>query len=159
MEETKETRAARKEVSAMEEARAKCKKYSTETKVGKLLLAGLDPEVISSSGQDELINFTLTVEGFDVEVTLPKKKEKELDPMQMMMKMMMEENKRRDEENKRRDEENKRREEKRENVKKKNEKKKDFVKRKINVVTKKNERKRNVGKNNKRRICVVKNND
>ena len=37
MEETKETRAARKEVSAMEEARAKCKKYSTETMVGKLL--------------------------------------------------------------------------------------------------------------------------
>ena len=76
MEETKETRAARKEVSAMEEARAKCKKYSTETMVGKLLLAGLDPEVISSSGRDELINFTLTVEGFDVGVTLPKKRER-----------------------------------------------------------------------------------
>ena len=107
------SKAAKKEASVMEEARAKCKKYSTEAMVGKLILAGLDPEVISSSGRDDLINYTLTVEGFDVGVTLPKKKEKELDPMQMMMKMMMEENKRRDEENKRRDEENKRREEER----------------------------------------------
>ena len=121
-----EAKAAKKEASVMEEAKAKWEKCSTEAMVGKLLLAGLDPEVISSSGRDELINYTLTVEGFDVGVTLPKKKEKELDPMQMMMKMMMEENKRRDkenkcredkreeerrEENKRRDEENKRREE------------------------------------------------
>ena len=105
MEETKEAKAARKEISVMEEARAKCKKYSTEAMVGKLLLAGLDPEVISSSGRDDLINYVLTVEGFDVGVILPKKKEKELDPMQMMMKMMMEENKRREEENKRREEE------------------------------------------------------
>ena len=104
MEETKEAKAARKEFSAMEEAKAKCKKYSTETMMGKLLQAGLDPEVITSAGREELINFTLTVEGFDVGVTLPKKKEKELDPMQMMMRMMMEENKRRDEENKRREE-------------------------------------------------------
>ena len=95
----------------MEEARAKCKKYSTEAMVGKLILAGLDPEVISLSGRDDLINYTLTVEGFDVGLTLLKKKEKELDPMQMMMKMVMEENKRRDEENERRDEENKLREE------------------------------------------------
>ena len=101
------SKAARKEVSAMEEAKAKCKKYSTETLMGKLLQAGLDPEVITSSGRDELINYTLTVEGFDVGVTLPKKKEKELDPKQMMMKMMMEENKRREEENRRRDEEKK----------------------------------------------------
>ena len=96
MEETKEAKAARKEISVMEEARAKCKKYSTEAMVGKLILAGLDPEVMSSSGRDDLINYTLTVEGFDVGVILPKKKEKELDPMQMMMKMMMEENKCRD---------------------------------------------------------------
>ena len=111
MEETKEAKATRKEISVMEEARAKCKKYSTEAMVGKWILAGLDPEVIASSGRDDLITYTLTVEGFDVGVILPKKKEKELDPMQMMMKMMMEENKRRDEENKCRDEENKRREE------------------------------------------------
>ena len=121
MEETKEAKAARKEISVMEEARAKCKKYSTEAMVGKLILAGLDPEVISSSGRDELINFTLTVEGFDVGVTLPKKKEKELDPMQMMMKMMMEENNRRDEEKREkkrlREEENKRREEEKREVK------------------------------------------
>ena len=90
------SKAAKKEASVMEEARAKCKKYSTEAMVGKLILAGLDPEVISSSGRDDLINYTLTVEGFDVGVTLPKKKEKELDPMQMMMRMMMEENKRRE---------------------------------------------------------------
>ena len=55
MEETKEAKAARKEISVIEEARAKCKKYSTEAMVGKLILAGLDPEVISSSGRDELI--------------------------------------------------------------------------------------------------------
>ena len=118
------SKAAKKEASVMEEARAKCKKYSTEAMVGKLLLAGLDPEVITSSGRDELINFTLTVEGFDVGITLPKKKEKELDPMQMMMKMMMEENKRRDEEKREekrlRDEENKRREEENERRDEKN---------------------------------------
>ena len=115
MEETKEAKAAKKEASVMEEARSKCKKYSTEALVGKLLLAGLDLEVITASGRDELINYTLTVEGFDVGVTLPKKKETELDPMQMMMKMMIEENKRRDEENKRREDkrEEERREEKR----------------------------------------------
>ena len=42
MEETKEAKAARKEISEMEEARAECKKYSTEAMVGKLILAGLD---------------------------------------------------------------------------------------------------------------------
>ena len=37
MEESKETKAARKKVSAMEEVKANRKKYSTETLMGKLL--------------------------------------------------------------------------------------------------------------------------
>ena len=40
MEETKEAKAARKEFSAMEEAKAKCKKYSTETMMGKFTSSG-----------------------------------------------------------------------------------------------------------------------
>ena len=153
MEETKETKAARKEISVMEEARAKCKKYSTEAMVGKLILAGLDPEVISSSGRDDLINYTLTVDGFDVGVILPKKKEKELDLMQMMMRMMMEENKRREEEkreenkrreeeNKRRDEENKRREDKREENKRREEEKREENKRREEENKRREEEKR-----------------
>ena len=94
----------------MEESKARLKKCSTEALMGKLLQEGMDADVISKSGRDELVNWMLTVEGHDTGVTLPRKKTDVVDPMQMMMKLMMEMETARREENKRMLEMEKRRE-------------------------------------------------
>ena len=61
--------------------------------VGKLTLEGLDPEIITVTDRENLIKYMLQLEGYDVGVVLPKKGtiKLDVDPMQALMKMMMEE--------------------------------------------------------------------